>query len=78
MNRWLAVAADFDAAACRQALVNPASIARVEHRRAGHVFPGTQAEARDCGSTEPPFVRNCGFDAASYAVNAGRRWRRFG
>ena len=47
------------------ALVNPANIARVELAQAGHTFPSARADAKDCGSTEPPYVGNCGFDGAA-------------
>jgi len=46
------------------ALVNPGHVARVELPEAGHTFPTADATAPPCGSTEQPFVGNCGIDGA--------------
>jgi poly(3-hydroxybutyrate) depolymerase len=48
-----------------QALVKPDNIARVEYASAGHTFPTARTDARDCESSEPPFLGNCGLDGAA-------------
>ncbi len=45
-------------------LVDPGHIARVEYPAAGHTFPTRDPAAAACGSTESPFVGNCGVDGA--------------
>jgi hypothetical protein len=46
-------------------LVNPENVARVEHPKAGHMFPTADPEApNSCWGTDSPFIGNCGFDGA--------------
>ena len=48
-----------------EALVDPASVKRVELEQAGHVFPTARADAKPCNVSEPPFVGNCSYDGAA-------------
>jgi poly(3-hydroxybutyrate) depolymerase len=46
-------------------LVNPENVARVEHPKAGHMFPTADPGApNSCWGTDSPFIGNCGFDGA--------------
>jgi poly(3-hydroxybutyrate) depolymerase len=48
-----------------EALVEPASVVRVELANAGHTFPTARTDAKPCNVTEAPFLGNCDYDAAS-------------
>jgi poly(3-hydroxybutyrate) depolymerase len=46
-------------------LVNPENVVRIEHPKAGHLFPTADPGApNSCWGTDSPFIGNCGFDGA--------------
>ncbi len=45
-------------------LVAPAEPVRVERAGAAHNFPTARPDAADCGTSEPPYLGACGYDAA--------------
>lgn len=47
-----------------QSHVDSAGLARIEREGAGHTFPVADPAAAPCGTSEPPYIANCNFDAA--------------
>jgi poly(3-hydroxybutyrate) depolymerase len=47
-----------------ETLVGPKNLERVELAGAGHTFPAQGDGLHACGASEPPFIGNCGIDAA--------------
>ena len=45
-------------------LIAPAEPVRVERAGAAHNFPTVRPDAADCGTSEPPYLGACGYDAA--------------